>query len=155
MEPVISDLITRFERGALSRRDLIRALALITGAGAATATTAQAATLKSASINHVSVLVTDMARSIEFYGRVFGLTLVNEDKANKIARLGAGGKVLVSLRVEPPPGLIDHFAIGVDGFNREAVTADLKGFGLEPRENLEFGFHVKDPDGAVVQITGV
>ena len=103
----------------------------------------------------MSVLVTDMARSIDFYGRVFGLTLVNEDKANKIARLGAGGKVLVSLRIEPPPGVIDHFAIGVDGFNREAVTADLKGFGLEPRETIEFGFHVKDPDGAVVQITGV
>ena len=153
MEPVISDLLTSFERGALSRRELIGALALLAGAGAGAA--ASAATLKGASINHVSVLVTDMARSIDFYGRVFGLTLVNEDKANKIARLGAGGKVLVSLRIEPPPGVIDHFAIGVDGFNREAVTADLKGFGLEPRETIEFGFHVKDPDGAVVQITGV
>ena len=106
-------------------------------------------------LNHAVLFVRDATVAAEFYGRVFGLTLVNEDKANKIARLGAGGKVLVSLRVEPPPGLIDHFAIGVDGFNREAVTADLKGFGLEPRETIEFGFHVKDPDGAVVQITGV
>ena len=63
--------------------------------------------------------------------------------------------MLVSRRVEPPPGLIDHFAIGVDGYNREAVRADLKGFGLTPAENIQFGFHVKDPDGAVVQITGV
>jgi len=151
VEPVISDLVTRFERGALTRRELIGALALLAGAGSA----ASAATLKGASINHVSVLVTDMARSIDFYGRVFGLTLVNEDKANKIARLGAGGKILVSLRIEPPPGVIDHFAIGVEGFNRDAVTADLKGFGLTPADNIQFGFHVKDPDGAVVQITGV
>jgi len=151
VEPVISDLVTRFERGTLTRRELIGALALLAGTGA----TASAATLKGASINHVSVLVTDMARSIDFYGRVFGLTLVNEDKANKIARLGAGGKVLVSLRIEPPPGMIDHFAIGVEGFNRDAVTADLKGFGLTPADNIQFGFHVKDPDGAVVQITGV
>ena len=151
MEPVISDLVTRFERGALTRRELIGALALLAGG----ATAAPAATLKSASINHVSVLVTDMQRSIDFYGRVFGLTLVNEDKPNKIARLGANGKILVSLRIEPPPGVIDHFAIGVDGFNREAVTADLKGFGLTPTDNIQFGFHVKDPDGAVVQITGV
>ena len=151
MEPVISDLVTRFERGTLTRRELIGALALLAGTGA----TASAATLKGASINHVSVLVTDMARSIDFYGRVFGLTLVNEDKANKIARLGAGGKVLVSLRIEPPPGVIEHFAIGVEGFNRDAVTADLKGFGLTPADNIQFGFHVKDPDGAVVQITGV
>jgi len=151
VEPVISDLVTRFERGTLTRRELIGALALLAGTGATTS----AATLKGASINHVSVLVTDMARSIDFYGRVFGLTLVNEDKANKIARLGAGGKVLVSLRIEPPPGMIDHFAIGVEGFNRDAVTADLKGFGLTPADNIQFGFHVKDPDGAVVQITGV
>jgi len=153
VEPVIADLVTRFERGSLSRRELIGALALLAGAGAASP--ASAATLKGASINHVSVLVTDMARSIDFYGRVFGLTLVNEDKANKIARLGANGKVLVSLRIEPPPGVIDHFAIGVEGFNRDAVTADLKGFGLTPADNIQFGFHVKDPDGAVVQITGV
>jgi catechol 2,3-dioxygenase-like lactoylglutathione lyase family enzyme len=150
VEPVISDLVTRFERGALTRRELIGALALLAGG----ATAAQPATLKSATINHVSVLVTDMARSMEFYDRVFGLKLMSEDKANKIARLGTGGKILVSLRVEPPPGVIDHFAIGVEGFNRDAVTADLKGFGLTPAENIEFGFHVKDPDGAVVQITG-
>jgi len=77
VEPVISDLINRFERGALTRRELIGAIALLSGAGAAVP--ASAATLKSASINHVSVLVTDMQRSLDFYGRVFGLTLVNED----------------------------------------------------------------------------
>ena len=147
----ISDLVNEYERGRLTRRELIQTLAMLAAAGA----TASAAPLRSGSINHVSVLVTDMARSMEFYNRVFGLSLQNEDKANKIARLGIGGKVLVSLRVEPPPGLIDHFAIGVEGFNRDAVTKELQSMGLTPRENLEFGFHVKDPDGANVQITGI
>jgi catechol 2,3-dioxygenase-like lactoylglutathione lyase family enzyme len=147
----ISDLVNEYERGRLTRRELIQTLAMLAAAGA----TASAAPLRSGSINHVSVLVTDMARSMEFYNRVFGLSLQNEDKANKIARLGSGGKVLVSLRVEPPAGLIDHFAIGVEGFNRDAVTKELQGMGLTPRENLEFGFHVKDPDGANVQITGI
>jgi catechol 2,3-dioxygenase-like lactoylglutathione lyase family enzyme len=153
VEHVISDLVGRFERGRLSRRELIQALAVVAAAGAGAP--ASAAPLPSGSINHVSVLVSDMARSIDFYNRVFGLSVQNEDKANKIARLGIGGKVLVSLRVEPPPGLIDHFAIGVEGFNRDAVTKELQRMGLTPRENLEFGFHVKDPDGANVQITGI
>ena len=148
---LISDLVTGYEHGRLTRRELIQALTMLTAAG----TTASAAPLRSGSINHVSVLVSDMARSIDFYNRVFGLSVANEDKANKIARLGIGGKVLVSLRVEPPPGLIDHFAIGVEGFNRDAVTKELQGMGLTPSENLEFGFHVKDPDGANVQITGI
>jgi len=150
---LISDLVDGYERGRVTRRELIQALAMLAAAGAGA--TASAAPLRSGSINHVSVLVSDMARSIEFYDRVFGLSVQNEDKANKIARLGIGGKVLVSLRVEPPPGLVDHFAIGVDGFNREAVTKELQAMGLTPRENLEFGFHVKDPDGANVQITGI
>ena len=151
MEQFISDLVTRFEHGRLTRRELVQALAMVAAAGA----TLDAASLKAGSINHVSVLVSDMARSIEFYNRVFGLSLVNEDKANKISRLGAGGKVLVSLRVEPPPGTVDHFAIGVEGFNKEAVTRELQGMGLTPRENLEYGFYVNDPDGAHVQITGI
>ena len=151
MTHVISELVGRFERGQLSRRELIQTLTLVAAAGAS----ASAAPLRSGSINHVSVLVTDMARSIEFYNRVFGLSVLNEDKPNRIARLGIAGKVLVSLRVEPPPGLIDHFAIGVEDFNRDAVTKSLKEMGLTPQENLEFGFHVKDPDGAPVQITGI
>jgi catechol 2,3-dioxygenase-like lactoylglutathione lyase family enzyme len=153
VEHLISDLVSSFERGKLSRRELIQSLTAVIAAGAAT--TVSAASLKAGSINHTSVLVTDMARSIEFYNRVFGLSVVNEDKPNKISRLGIAGKVLVSLRVEPPPGLIDHFAIGVENFNREAVTKSLQEMGLTPQENLEFGFHVKDPDGAPVQITGI
>jgi catechol 2,3-dioxygenase-like lactoylglutathione lyase family enzyme len=148
---VISDLVARFESGRLSRRELIQALTAVAVASG----TASAAPLKAGSINHTSVLVSDMPRSIDFYNRVFGLSVMNEDKENRISRLGSGGKVLVSLRVDPPAGLIDHFAIGVEGFNREAVTRELQSMGLTPRENLEFGFHVKDPDGANVQITGI
>src|SRR5687768_12617382 len=155
MEPVIDALVAGFERGTLSRRELIQKLTAIAAVGVGASVSVSAAPLKSGSINHSSVLVSDMARSMEFYDRVFGLKLLSEDKANKIARLGTGGKVLVSLRVEPPAGKIDHFAIGVDGFNREAVTKELQAMGLTPRENIEFGFHVKDPDGANVQITGI
>lgn len=151
MEQAISDLVTRFERGKLTRRELIQALALV----AATGTSAAAAPLPSGSINHVSVLVSDIQRSLDFYNRVFGLSVLNQDTANQIYRLGTGGKILVSLRVEPPPGLIDHFAIGVENFNRERVTSELKEMGITAQENLEFGFYIDDPDGAHVQITGI
>jgi catechol 2,3-dioxygenase-like lactoylglutathione lyase family enzyme len=154
VQHLISDLVTSFERGRLSRRELIQALTVVAAAGAGS-TTASAAALKAGSINHTSVLVSDMTRSIDFYNRVFGLSVLNEDKPNRISRLGIDRKVLVSLRVEAQPGLIDHFAIGVDDFKREAVTKSLQDIGLTPQENLEYGFHVRDPDGAVVQITGI
>jgi catechol 2,3-dioxygenase-like lactoylglutathione lyase family enzyme len=157
MNGVIVELVNRFERGGLTRRQLIEGLsALVATAVASSSVAAQATGLQATGINHTSVLVTDLQRSIDFYGRIFGLKSVSEDKPNKIVRLGAGGSgvanTLVSLRQQAPPGTIDHFAISVQGFNRDNVTQVLKQHGLTPADNIEFGFHVKDPDGAVVQI---
>ena len=157
MHGVIAELVDRFERGGLTRRQLIEGLATIVAtAGSATAVSAQTPGLQATGINHTSVLVTDLQRSTDFYGRIFGLKSVSEDKANKIVRLGTGGtgvgSTLVSLRQQPPAGTIDHFAISVQGFNRDSVTQVLKQHAVTPADNIEFGFHIKDPDGAVVQI---
>jgi catechol 2,3-dioxygenase-like lactoylglutathione lyase family enzyme len=152
----ITELVNQFERGALTRRQLIQGLATLVAAGVTSPAAAQKSGLKGTGIDHTSVLVTDLQRSAEFYQRIFGLTPVSEDKPNRILRLGAGGSgvdsTIVSLRQQDPKGLIDHFAISVEQFNRDAVTQVLKQHGLTPEQNIEFGFHIKDPDGAVVQI---
>jgi hypothetical protein len=58
MESIISDLVARFEKGSLSRRDLVRGLAML--AASATAATAQEdLDFKSANIDHVSIQVAD------------------------------------------------------------------------------------------------
>jgi len=155
METLIAHLVHRFERGALSRRELIQGLSslalAVSASPAAAQTTPQSAALKGMRIDHVSILVNDMARSSAFYESVFGLAPVSEDKEHKILRLG-GARTIVSLRQEPPAGTVDHFAIAVDGFNRAAVTDALKPRGLTPQENVEYGFYINDPDGVHVQI---
>jgi catechol 2,3-dioxygenase-like lactoylglutathione lyase family enzyme len=154
MEAIISDLVSRFEKGALSRRGLIQGLAMLAAAGgAASQTQAQDAGLKGTRIDHISIQVTDLPRAIAFYEKVFGLKILSEDKPNEISRLGAG-KVIVSLHHKSPTGLVDHFAIGVEGFNKESVTQQLKALGITPEENLDAGFHIKDPEGMSVQIVG-
>ena len=150
MEAIISDLLNRFEKGALSRRGLIQGLAMLTAAGAQ----AQETAIKPAKIDHVSIQVTDLPRSIAFYQKIFGFAVVSEDKPNEIVRLGTAGKVLVSLHHKSPTGLVDHYAIGVEKFNKEAVTRELKERGVTPEENLDAGFHIKDPEGMRVQIVG-
>jgi catechol 2,3-dioxygenase-like lactoylglutathione lyase family enzyme len=152
MEAIISDLVNRFERGALSRRGLIQGLAMLTAAGgAASLAQGQAAGLKGTKIDHISIQVTDLARSVAFYEKTFGLTVMSEDKPNEIARLGAG-KIIVSLHHKSPTGIVDHFAIGVENFNKQSVTKQLAELGLTPEENLDAGFHIKDPEGMSVQI---
>jgi catechol 2,3-dioxygenase-like lactoylglutathione lyase family enzyme len=124
---------------------------LVASAGATPAAAAQAGGLRGTGIDHVSILVTDLQRSAAFYQRIFGMTPVSEDKPNQILRMGTN-RTIVSLRHEGPSGVTDHFAITVEGFNRDAVTEQLKQHGLMPAQNVQFGFHIKDPDGVVVQI---
>jgi catechol 2,3-dioxygenase-like lactoylglutathione lyase family enzyme len=160
MTPVISDLLDHYESGRLSRRDLVAGLSALATAAVATPVLGQPAApaFKPAGIDHVSILVTDIKRSAEFYNRVFGLVPQGEDAAHKILRLGPKaapgerGRVIVSLREEPPAGKVDHWAFRIDGFNAEAATPVLKSHGLTPETNIEYGFYVRDPDGVVVQM---
>ena len=153
MEAVISNMLKQFESGALTRRQLVQGLAMLAVAGTtATEAGAQSApAFKSPSIDHISIQVTDLPKSIAFYQNVFGLKVVSEDKPNEIVRLGLT-KTRVSLHHKSPTGLVDHYAIGVDPFNKEAVTKHLKDHGLTPQENIDAGFHVIDPEGIRVQI---
>jgi catechol 2,3-dioxygenase-like lactoylglutathione lyase family enzyme len=150
MESLIDDLMRSFERGALTRRQLIAGLTALV-AGSASGASAQTAGLRGTGIDHVSILVDDLQRSASFYQSLFGMTPISEDKPNQILRLGMK-RTMVSLRHEGSSGVVDHFAISVENFNREAVTGQLKQHGLVPQENVQFGFHIKDPDGVVVQI---
>jgi catechol 2,3-dioxygenase-like lactoylglutathione lyase family enzyme len=152
MNAIVSSLLNRFDSGALTRRDLMQGLAMLTAAGgAAGAAQAQESALKAAKIDHVSIQVSDLPRSVAFYQTMFGLTVVGEDKPNEIVRLGVG-RALVSLHHKNPTAVVDHFAIGIEKFNKDAVTRVLKERGVNPEENLDAGFHIKDPEGMRVQI---
>jgi catechol 2,3-dioxygenase-like lactoylglutathione lyase family enzyme len=156
MEAIISSLLDRFERGGVSRRELVQGLAMLAAAGGTANAQAPDAATKAAKIDHVSIQVSDLPRAIAFYEKMFGLHVVGEDKPNEISRLGmTAGKTLVSLHHKSPYAVVDHFAIAVEGFNRDAVTSALKARGITPEENLDAGFHIKDPEGISVQIVGV
>jgi catechol 2,3-dioxygenase-like lactoylglutathione lyase family enzyme len=153
-QSIISNLLSRFDCGTLTRRDLVQGLTVLAAAAGDASAQAQPAGLKAAKIDHVSIQVTDLPRAVAFYEKIFGLSVVSEDKPNEIVRLGSGRSALVSLHHKNPTGLVDHFAIGVQNFNRDSVTAQLKQLGLNPDDNLDAGFHIKDPEGMSVQIVG-
>jgi catechol 2,3-dioxygenase-like lactoylglutathione lyase family enzyme len=160
MDTIISNLVQRFESGSLTRRELIQGLTMIAAAGGTAAAGAQAPSqapvphktgFKGLNIDHMSIQVNDLPRSIAFYQNLFGFSIVSEDKKNEIVRLGIN-KTVVSLHHKNPTNIVDHFAIAVDPFNQEAVTKDLKALGLTPDQNIDWGFYVKDPEGIPVQI---
>ena len=159
MQAEVTRLVDDFECGKLSRRGLIKGLTAVAAAGAATGADAQETPFESTAIDHISVQVEDLAPSIEFYQTIFGLSIQNQDEANRIVRMGpdtgpAGGRVIVSLHEKPPTGIVDHYAIAISHFDREQVTAALAAHGLEAEQNLDYGFYVRDPAGIPVQIVG-
>ena len=79
MDAIITDLVQRFERGRLTRRQLIQGLSALVAAGTAAApAAAQNSRLQAIEVDHTSVLVADLQRSADFYAKVFGLTPVSE-----------------------------------------------------------------------------
>jgi catechol 2,3-dioxygenase-like lactoylglutathione lyase family enzyme len=151
MESIISDLVTRFEKGSLSRRELVRGLAML-AASATPAAAEEDIDFKGADIDHISIHVADMQRSVDFYKKMFGFSVVSEDQAGGIVRLG-NTKVLVSLNRGGPAGIVDHFAIGIPRFSRESAARYLTLRGATPLQGDYAGLHVKDPDGINVQIS--
>jgi catechol 2,3-dioxygenase-like lactoylglutathione lyase family enzyme len=153
MESIISNLLSRFEKGSLSRRELVQGLAMLAAGGTA-ASAQEAITFKTANIDHVSIQVGNLQRSIDFYQKMFGFTVVSqaEEGGVKIVRLG-NARMLVSLNVGGPPGRVDHFAIGIPRFTRESITSYLTQHSAIPLQGDFAGLHIKDPDGVNVQIS--
>ena len=158
---LVSNLLEKFERGAVSRRELVQHLAFLAAAGSGATAMAQSTPAQSApaqskgvqgsGISHISLSVSDLQRSADFYRNTFGLSVLSEDKKLEVVRLGQT-RTMISLRRAAPAGVVDHFAIHVEGFNKDAITADLTARNITPSQNADAGFHVNDPDGYPVQM---
>jgi catechol 2,3-dioxygenase-like lactoylglutathione lyase family enzyme len=151
MEAIISNLVSRFENGVLSRRALVQSLAMLAAGGTA-AQAQEGLNFSAATIDHVSIQVADLKRSSEFYRKMFGFKEVRGEPARNILRLGNTG-TLVSLNLEKPAATVDHFAIGIPRYNKDVAVRYFTERGIKPLEGNFAGFHVLDPDGIRVQIS--
>ena len=157
MEHLIEKLLHDFERGKMNRRQLVRSLAVAASAAAATPA-AMAATggkgFKAVTVNHISFQVADYARTRDFYADLFGMKVLHD--TGKQADLAFGDSFLLprNARNGGPTPHVDHIAYTIDNWDKDAVEAELKRRGLNPRPDTENSFHVKDPDGFDLQISG-
>jgi catechol-2,3-dioxygenase len=160
MEYIIGRLLQDYERGKMTRRQLIQTLALAATA-ASTVTTAEAAAPANAiSINHVSMQVADYAKTRDFYAGLLGMKVSNDDGKTQ-CRLTCGDNILIARNASSRPGGktgVDHISYTLANWDTDktvkpAVEAELKRRGLMIR-TTEDSFHVQDPDGFEVQMGG-
>ena len=139
METVINGLLSDFEKGKMTRRQLIQSLALAAAAaapvatvGAQTASTIPAATappaFKTVWLDHISYAVTDYRKSTAFYRDLMGWEIRNDNGKNQCTmKIGDIGEIIIRNRREPdaaaagaqtPPapitGVINHVSYGID-----------------------------------------
>jgi catechol 2,3-dioxygenase-like lactoylglutathione lyase family enzyme len=161
MEAIIAKLLQDFEQGKMSRRQLIQSLA-VTASAAAAITPAVAAAppdevaFKAVAVNHISYQVADYAKTRDFYVSMFGMKVTQD--TGRQCYLGFGDTFLLPRNGRPdsktPPPHVDHVAYTIDNWNKADVEAELKRRGLTPRPDTDDSFHVKDPDGFDLQISG-
>jgi len=175
MEIVVSELLKKYEDGKLSRRQLIQSLALAAVAASAPATAAAQGQrgFRTARVDHLSYQVRDYERTRDFYADLMGMSVVGDDgkgycqlQFGESHGVGARARTFIGVNTvaaNAVPGRFDHIAYSIDDWDTDRVRAELERRGLKPR--LQQGgagdtpnyvsFHIEDPDGIGVQISGI
>ena len=153
MEQIIAKLLQDFEEGKMNRRQLIRSLSV---AALAAAPAAQAAGkgFQAVTVNHISYQVADYAKTRDFYVDLLGMKVSGD--TGRQCNLSFGDTFLLprNARNGGATPKVDHIAYTIEKWNKDEVEAELKSRGLNPRPDTENSFHVKDPDGFDLQISG-
>jgi len=149
MQQLIEKMVTDFERGKLSRRQLASALAGLVATGANAAPSSS--DFKAVSVNHVTLRVPDVQRSTKFYQEVFGMPMRKSSPTVNILTLNTNCFFGIEAAKEKGPA-VDHFALGIQNFKVEDATSKLEKRGLKLSGVSKEGLKFTDPDGVLVQL---
>ena len=169
MASMIDALFDRYERGSITRRHLVQALAALVLPATVLAqdsvpAPAPAPIVRGLGVNHVGLTVNDIERSFVFYQKLFGVK-----KGWPATNAGTGihldfpvGYISVD-SVAEKKGVITHFSISIDHIdqdsskrladkiNNELPDAKAKA-AFQPNDGVST-VNLIDPDGFHVQIS--
>jgi predicted enzyme related to lactoylglutathione lyase len=166
MNSMVDSLFDQYDRGRMTRRHLVQALAALVLPTSTLAQDSRASgpIVRGLSVNHVALTVSDVPRSFAFYERLFGVTKgwpatdagtgIHMDLPDGYISIdsGAGQK-----------GIITHFAVAVDHMDRGAakyladkINSELPDAKARDAYQANTGgstVNLRDPDGLFVQIS--
>jgi len=174
MNSMVDSLFDQYERGGMTRRHLVQALAALVLPASALAQNAAPATaplVKAYSINHVALTVTDLKKSYAFYEKLFGITKGwPATDARPGFPEGTGvhmglpdGYISIDDQGTAPKGVITHFSVATDHMDRDVAKrlSDKINQAL-PNAKARDAFqentsgstvNLRDPDNIFVQIS--
>jgi catechol 2,3-dioxygenase-like lactoylglutathione lyase family enzyme len=158
MENLIAKLLDDFDHGRMTRRQLIKSLAVVAAIPAATTPVSgeNSKGFRAIAVNHISYQVADYVKTRDFYADLLGMRIVG-DTGTQCNLIIGGTNTFVIPRNAPQgstPPRIDHIAYTIGHWDKNAVKAELERRGLKPQPDTENSFHIKDPNGFDLQISG-
>ena len=167
MDSMIDCLFDRYERGSITRRHLVQALAALVLPATVLAKDAAlppAPIVRGLGVNHVGLTVNDIGRSFVFYQKLFGVK-----KGWPATNAGTGihldfptGYISVD-SVAEKKGVITHFSVSIDHIDQDSgkaladkINSELPGAKARPAFQANDGVttvNLIDPDGFHVQIS--
>ncbi|MGB2670120.1 MAG: VOC family protein [Candidatus Acidiferrum sp.] len=158
MESMIAKLLDDFEHGRMTRRQLIKSIAVVAtvAADVTPASTGSSKGFKAVAVNHISYQVNDYAKTRDFYASLLGMKVTGDTGTQCYLVLGNTNTFVIPRNA--PQGAttprIDHIAYTIENWDKDAVKAELERRGLNPQPDTDNSFHVKDPNGFDLQISG-
>ena len=169
MTAEIERLVCCFERGAMSRRELIAGLGALFAAPTAAAGTilrrsvpqpGQAAPIPVGGIDHIALRVSDLARSIAFYRDHLGGRIRSQSSNSTFLDVGSQwvalfGRGAVSTGYEATQPGVDHISFHASKHRSLAERMGvLRDRGLDPVSPAGSDrVYFRDPDGIILQLS--
>ena len=146
MSETIDQLVRKFEDGKMTRRQLVMALSALVLMRPEAQAQGGAAPIAVSTMNHVTLTVSDVQRSVAFYQRIFGMPLVTTQGTEAdwsaptvpVLGIGNGPQFIAFSRGDRPS--INHFCLGMEGFDSARVVKMLAEHGVEARVRLRGRF---------------
>jgi catechol 2,3-dioxygenase-like lactoylglutathione lyase family enzyme len=157
MRQAVDNILSEFESGKLTRRQALGAITALTATAALADTPGQ---YKARSINHANIVVSNVARSESFYRTLLGMPpsrnippaahAIDFPDGGFLSLCPLDGGCFVG---EPVPGRIDHIGIGIENFDADRISRELRAAGIDGVQAAGSSVFVRDPDGVAVQLS--
>jgi catechol 2,3-dioxygenase-like lactoylglutathione lyase family enzyme len=153
----VESLLTHYESGRLSRRELVGILTALAVAPLSAGAQSAPEALKAATLNHASLIVSDLDRSVAFYRRTFGLGIKSTQQGGVNLAVGDAFLGIYQGGQNAMPH-INHICFGIRDFDPAATTAALEAQGLPAESRTRDGVtqvYTADPDSLRIQLQDV
>lgn len=150
MRNLIEEAVLEYEKGTMTRRQLVGRLAALTLAMSTTGSEARAqveSTFRANGVNHIALNTPDVAVSRDFYVKHLGMKVSRESASNCF--LTCDDNFLALFRSQNAG--LNHYCFSIDDYNVAKAEESLESENLNPRREGN-RIYFNDPHGITVQL---